>query len=133
MSKKGSFILSKISIMKRLLLILPLAILFSCGNNEADTKEPIVKSEATSADDPAPAKMVWPTYALPVEFVDWSIGDTSNSRKVVDMYKAWDEKDPKKIASFFSDSTAYDLPDGTRAATTNENVYETFRRWRGYF
>lgn len=115
--------------MKKLLYVPVFTALIACGSDEAVVKSDTVRTGTVKIAE----KTDWPDYPLPVEFVDWSVGNPENSRMIVELYKAWDDKDAKLIATYFADSTAYDLPDGTRAATTKDNVYNTFKRWRGGF
>jgi hypothetical protein len=49
------------------------------------------------------------------------------------VYKAWDSEAASNMANYFADSTAYDLPDGTRATTTNTTIESKFRKWRNAY
>ncbi len=114
---------------KRYLIYLLIAVFTSaCNSNEKS------ESEASTADTAAKAQPA-PTAAIPdlpsnVIYKNWEVGKPENTLLVLNVYRAWDSDSTEDMSSYFADSTAYDLPDGTRASTNNKTVASKFRQWR---
>ena len=73
-------------------------ILTACSEN---------KTESAPSTEAAPVETAKPTFAYPVRYSDWEIGNPENTKTVIDFYYAWDKKDLGKIASLCADSVNY--------------------------
>ena len=119
---------------KQYLICLLFAVsLSACNSNEKKETE-----SSTAVDSSADKQEGQPVAAMPelpayVIYKDWERGKPENTQLVLKVYEAWDGDSPEDMSSYFADSTAYDLPDGTRASTTNKTVGSKFRQWRRAF
>jgi hypothetical protein len=101
----------------------------SCNNNKtADEQSTTADSSAIantkqSAEQPS-------TLPPTVIFRNWEPGDPENSHLILNAYKAWDSDSTGALASYFGDTTRFDLPDGRRFTTTNNTIEPTLRKWR---
>jgi hypothetical protein len=111
--------------MKKIFYLALSVFLFSCNDEkkEAENKTPVTTTE------PKPL----PEFAYPVDRAHWSIGDPGNTKLVLDMYHAWDQKDGAAVAGFFADSANMDMPDARRLALNKSNVYEKFAKARSQY
>ncbi len=116
--------------MKKQYLISLLVAVFvlACNSNEKNATE-TATADTTAKPQPAPVAAL-PDLPATVVYKNWEVGNPENALLVLNVYKAWDSDSTEDMSSFFADSTKYDLPDGTRATTTNKTVTSTFRQWR---
>jgi hypothetical protein len=106
--------------MKKILFSVLTVFIFSCQDEK---KEPeIVPTTETSK--------ALPEFAYPVDRSHWNIGDPGNTKLVLDMYQAWDQKDGGRVAGFFADSAFMDMPDARRLSLSKDDVYERFSKAR---
>jgi hypothetical protein len=94
--------------MKKIFFLALSSFLFSCNDEK---KEPENKTPLQ-----LPKQKPLPEFAYPVDRAHWSIGDPGNTKLVLDMYHAWDQKDGAAVAGFFADSANMDMPDARRLA-----------------
>ena len=114
---------------KRYLIYLLIAVFASsCNSNEKSQSETSTADTAAKS-QPAPVAAI-PDLPANVIYKNWEVGKPENTLLVLNVYKAWDSDSTQDMSSYFADSTAYDLPDGTRASTTNKTVGSKFRQWR---
>ena len=112
------------------LLVAVFASACSSSNEKSESESVIADTVATA--QPAPVAAA-PDLPANVIYKNWEVGKPENTLLVLNVYKAWDSDSDADMSSYFADSTKYDLPDGTRASTTNKTVASTFRRWRKAF
>jgi hypothetical protein len=106
--------------------------LIACNNNKT-ADQPATGDTATASkviEVPAPSM---PDLPASVVYKNWEPGDPQATALIIDVYKAWDTDNPTDMATYFADSSVYDLPDGSRLVTTKETVEATLRKWRGLF
>jgi hypothetical protein len=116
--------------LQRNFLYVLFAVFFTACNND---KTETVKSG--DADTAASGSQAEPTAAMPdlpsyVVYKNWEPGKPQNAELVLNVYKALDNETIANMANYFADSTAYDLPDGTRATTTSATFESKLRKWR---
>ena len=102
--------------MKRIFAITSLVFLISCkGQDEkqAETPGPVTETEK-----------VLPEFAYPVAMANWTMGDPNHTKTVLDVYKAWEQKDSAVFAASFADSASMDMPDARRLTFTKGNAYK---------
>ena len=115
---------------KRNCIYLLFAAFFSaCNNDKTET------AKSGDADTTSRPSQTEPTTAMPdlpsyVLYKNWETGKPQNAELIAKVYKAWDGENAAGMAAFFADSTAYDLPDGTRATTNNSTFESKLRKWR---
>ena len=117
---------------KQCLICLLIAVFASACSNDEKTESSTVADTTAGESKPAPVASV-PELPANVIYKNWEVGKPENTLLVLNVYKAWDSDTTADMSSFFADSTKYDLPDGTRASTTNKTVASTFRKWRKAF
>ncbi len=105
--------------------------LYAC-NNSKSSEQPATGDTITTAPKLAEAPAL-PDLPASVIYKNWELGDPQKTALIVDVYKAWDSENPADMATFFADSSIYDLPDGSRLITTNETAEAKLRKWRSLF
>jgi len=104
-----------------------LCIFASCNENKVD--DPAVTSPA-----PAKIEMIKPTYAYPVRYTEWEIGNPENIKTVLDLYKAWDNQDAGKVAGFFADTVKLRLPtEREEFVIPNSKINDVLKENRGMY
>jgi hypothetical protein len=119
--------------LKRNFWYLLFAVFFSaCNNNDKSetAKTPDADTADKSQPEPIPVLPQMPSYVV---YKNWEPGKPQNAELILNVYKAWDSESTSNMANYFADSTAYDLPDGTRATTTNTTIESKFRKWRNAY
>ena len=106
--------------MKKILFSALTVFIFSC-QDEKKEPEIVPVTETPKA---------LPEFAYPVDRTHWKIGDPANTKLILDMYQAWDQKDGGAVARFFADSATLDLPNAQRMDLNKDNVYERFSKAR---
>jgi ketosteroid isomerase-like protein len=61
-------------------------------------------------------------FDYPVQFKNWKIGEHSNTRLAVQMYKAWDQGSIKDMESLLADTMTMELPDGRRFSGAKDKM-----------
>jgi ketosteroid isomerase-like protein len=115
--------------MKKFCLITSVVFLFSCSDkndkqNETTTLPPEPVTET---------KKPLPQFAYPVAMANWTMGDPSHTKTVLDVYKAWEQKDSAVFAASFADSAAMDMPDARRLIFTRGNAYKRLYKARSQY
>jgi len=106
--------------MKKIFAITLSVFLISCtGNNEKQTE-----AMAGSSEPAVESKKPLPEFAYPVAMANWNMGDANDTKTVLDVYKAWEEKDSAVFAASFADSASMDMPDARRLTFTRGNAYK---------
>ncbi len=118
---------------KRNFCYLLFAVFFlACNNNDKSetAKAPDADTADKSQPEPMPVLPEMPSYVV---YKNWEPGKPQNAELILNVYKAWDSETAANMDNYFADSTAYDLPDGTRATTTNKTIEAKFRKWRNAY
>ena len=99
----------------------------SCNNKTADQQSSadssVTKSQSAAIEQPS-------TLPPFVVFRNWELGNPENSQLIINAYEAWDSDSTGLLASYFGDTTRFDLPDGRRFTTSNNTIEPTLRKWR---
>ena len=112
---------------KRPFLYLIGILVFSCNNKAPDQQS----SPDTSGTKSQPAAIEQPSTLPPfVVFRNWELGNPENSQLIINAYEAWDSDSTGLLASYFGDTTRFDLPDGRRFITSNNTIEPMLRKWR---
>jgi hypothetical protein len=93
-------------------IILPAITLFfitSC--NDSKQEQPTTSANPDTDTVSAKTEKPAPVYAFPVKYKDWEIGDPVNIKTTLDVYKAWDDKQPEKLSALFADTVRLRIPD----------------------
>jgi len=114
---------------KQILLSALLTVFIASCNNKTDEQKSAVADSSASTTQPATTEQpsTLPSFVV---FKNWEAGDPGNSQLIVDAYNAWDSDSTGALASYFADTTRFDLPDGRRFTTTNNTIEATLRKWR---
>jgi len=101
----------------------------SCNNNKTpDQPSPAPDSSITQSQPTATEQLsTLPSFVI---YRNWEPGNPENSHLVLKAYKAWDSDSTGVLASFFADTTRFDLPDARRFTMTNKSIEPTLRKWR---
>lgn len=119
--------------LKRNFCYLLFAVIFSACNNN-DKSETAKAPDADTTDKAQPGAMpVLPEMPSYVVYKNWEPGKPQNAELILNVYKAWDSEAASNMSNYFADSTSFDLPDGTRATTTNKTIESKFRKWRNAY
>ncbi|HEV8508435.1 MAG TPA: hypothetical protein VGQ53_23730 [Chitinophagaceae bacterium] len=101
----------------------------SCNNNKTVDKQSATADSSSIANTKQSTEQP-STLPTTVIFRNWEAGDPENSQLILNAYKAWDSDSAGALASYFGDTTMFDLPDGRRFTTTNNTIEATLRKWR---
>ena len=108
--------------MKRIFAVASFVFLISCkGKDEKQTEIP---TPAPAPETATEAKKALPEFAYPVAMANWTMGDPNHTKTVLNVYKAWEEKDSAVFAASFADSASMDMPDARRLTFTKGNAYK---------
>ena len=111
-----------------LFFMLPGIFVISCNNDKpADQQSTAIDSSATKSQPVTEQVSTLPSFVI---YRNWGQGDPENSQLILNAYKAWDSDSTGILASFFADTTRFDLPDGRRFTTNNNTIESTLRKWR---
>ena len=106
----------------------------ACNSDKTETAKPTDVDTAAAASksqtEPTAVLPELPSYVL---YRNWEPGKPQNAELIANVYKAWDGSNAADLVKYFADSTAYDLPDGTRATTTNTSFESKLRKWRNAY
>lgn len=111
----------------QILLSVLLTVFIASCNNRTDEQKSAAADSSVRPIQPAAQDVTLPAYVV---FRNWEPGDGDNSQLIVDAYNAWDSDSTGALASYFADTTRFDLPDGRRFTTTNNTIEGTLRKWR---
>jgi hypothetical protein len=114
---------------RSLFYLLPVIFIASCDNNKTSEQQSAATDSTAAQPHPVATEQV-STLPSSVVYRNWEQGNPENSRLILNAYKAWDSDSTGLLASFFADSTRFDLPDGRRFITTNKSIEPTLRKWR---
>jgi ketosteroid isomerase-like protein len=106
--------------MKRIFALAFSVFLISCNDKTEEPKETSTATPGTESETKKPL----PDFAYPVEMANWTMGDANNTKTVLDVYKAWEQKDSAVFAASFADSASMDMPDARRLTFTKGNAYK---------
>src|SRR5689334_2385741 len=98
-----------LSAMKRIFAITSFACLVSCNSENKKQAESMTETSTT-----AQTKKPLPEFAYPVVMANWTMGDPNNTKTVLAVYKAWEQKDSAVFADSFADTAIMDMPDARR-------------------
>jgi ketosteroid isomerase-like protein len=115
--------------MKNFFAIIFTVFLISCS----DKKEQQNEVTSQPAEPVAETKKVVPEFAYPVAMANWTMGDPNHTKTVLDVYKAWEQKDSAVFAASFADSAAMDMPDARRLIFTRGNAYKKLYKARNQY
>ena len=117
---------------KRFLLYLfPGILIASCNSNKTGEQQSTTVDSTAMTRTSQPAATEQPsTLPTSVVFRNWEPGDPKNSQVIFDTYNAWDSDSTGVLASFFGDTTRFDLPDGRRITMSNKKIEPALRKWR---
>jgi len=109
--------------MKKIIyLIVGVCFLASCNN------EKNAENNTSSADKTKPV------YSYPVKYTEWEIGNSENSKTVLDFYYAWYHKDLSKIASLFADTIRLRIPtERNEIVAANNEINEKLQANRSMY
>jgi len=114
---------------RSLFYLVPGIFMVSCNNNKTpDQPSPAADSSITQSQPTATEQLsTLPSFVI---YRNWEPGNPENSHLVLKAYKAWDSDSTGVLASFFADTTRFDLPDARRFTMTNKSIEPTLRKWR---
>ena len=97
--------------------------LISCNSTdekqtETPASDPVLTAAATEVKEPLPE------FAYPVAMANWTMGDPTHTKTILDVYKAWEKNDSAVFAASFADSASMDMPDARRLIFTQGNAYK---------
>src|SRR6476620_5615153 len=92
-------------------------LLFSCGEKQSSTNAINSNTDTTSH-----TATVEKEFDVPVLYKNWEMGSQENTRTVLKMYKAWDEKSIKDMEALLADSVKMELPDGKIRAAARDKM-----------
>lgn len=110
------------------LLFICLLFLFSCGEKPSSTNTISSTTDTitqTDTDDKV--------FDVPVLYKNWEMGSHENTRTVLKMYKAWDEKSIKNMEALLADTVTMELPDGKRRAAARDKMIEELIKARNKY
>jgi ketosteroid isomerase-like protein len=110
--------------MKKIFVSASLLFLLSCQDEKKQTETPAPVTET---------KKTLPEFAYPVAMANWSMGDAANTKLVLDVYKAWEQKDSAVFAASFADSAVMDMPDARRISLTRGSAYVRLSKARSKY
>ncbi|ANE53132.1 hypothetical protein SY85_24325 [Flavisolibacter tropicus] len=118
--------------MRPLLPFVYMMLLFSCNEKSSSTN-----AISSNADTPSQASTDVNTedkvFDVPVLYKNWEMGSHENTRTVLKMYKAWDEKSIKDMEALLADSIIMELPDGKRRAAARDKMVEELVKARNHY
>jgi hypothetical protein len=115
-----------------LFCLLPGIFIVSCNDNKTTDQQSAATDSSAAKTQPVITEQ--PSTLPPfVVYRNWEQGYPENSQLILNAYKAWDSDSTGILASFFADTTRFDLPDGRRFTTTNNTIESTLRKWRKNF
>jgi ketosteroid isomerase-like protein len=115
--------------MKNFFAIIFTVFLICCS----DKKEKQVEVKSQASEPVAETKKIVPEFAYPVAMANWTMGDPNHTKTVLDVYKAWEQKDSAVFAASFADSAAMDMPDARRLIFTRGNAYKRLYKARSQY
>jgi len=115
--------------MKIIFQIVSFVLLISCN----DKNEKQAEATIAAAETVAETKKALPEFAYPVAMADWTMGDPNHTKTVLDVYKAWEQKDSAVFAASFADSATMDMPDARRLIFTRGTAYKKLYKARSQY
>lgn len=116
--------------MKKVLLLSTTCLfIFSCANNAdkttATSSDTTKVAAASSSSTPAVEYPYTATYSSQME-----AGDPNNSKKVLDIYKDYDNGNLLAHKDYFADSVAFDFADGSMVMGTRDSILNIAQKGR---
>jgi hypothetical protein len=115
--------------MKKILLLSTTCLfIFSCANNAdktATSSSDTTKVAASSTTTPAVDYPYTATYSSQME-----VGDPNNSKKILEIYKDYDNGNLLAHKEYFADSIAFDLASGNTVMGTRDSILNTAQKER---
>jgi hypothetical protein len=116
--------------MKKLLYYFSLVAFVACNN------DPKVESMSATGSDSAAKKENMPAVTYPYEIgysAQFEIGDVEQSKKILDIWKDFDNGDVTVHKDYFADSIELHFPDGSMMHNVKDSVLAVTNSWRkGY-
>ena len=137
--RKNPFKKSIPAVMKSLVTIASFVLLTACNNEAEKQSESGTRAHDGTSTNPetkieTETNKPLPEFAYPVAMAKWSMGDPDNTKTVLRVYKAWEQKDSVVFADAFADSATMDMPDARRLTFTKgkaaSRLYQARNQYR---
>jgi hypothetical protein len=113
--------------MKKIFLIAIIAALSSCNSSTQKKEDAMgtMSSDSTKRDDVG--------YPYPVDYTNFEIGDLKHAQTILNIWKAWDNRDLASVKDSFADTLMLQLSDGSIINGSRDSVFSTLQSYQNNF